>query len=71
MRNLLKVLVCLALAALVCLALFAFVAPALAQDDECPGDVCPDEHPTPTCLSFQVTEVGLVLCLAALRVVKR
>lgn len=37
--------------------------PVLAQDD-CPG--CPEEYPPPC-----GTEFALVLCLAALRVVKK
>jgi len=52
---------------LVLILLALLTIPALAQEPE-----EPKESPyAPICLSFQVTEAGLVLCLAALKVVRK
>ena len=52
---------------MVLILLALLTVPALAQEPE-----EPKESPyAPICLSFQVTEAGLVLCLAALKVVRK
>ena len=65
MKSFLKILVLLALTVLVLLAVVAFVVPAFAQDDD-----IPNEAPPPCGVSF-TTLPGLVLCLAALKVVRK